>query len=498
VSAPGAVVDPLRDDGSLPGISARTEKLVYAALLLALLLIVATAVTRVQATVTLGGITLGLILIAARRALLAWPTLLGLIVLVIVLVPVKRYTLGGGFPFQLEPYRVLIAGISFMWIAGLMADPATRLRRTGLELPILLFGIAIVGSLITNLDRASSLSGDVLRTTSTWIGFFLLMYLAAGAIRTRRHLDSILMLLVGTCTLVAFTAILEARTGRNYFNDLERIIPVLDFDAGNMVAPAERGGGVRAYASAQHAIPLGAMLVMMLPLAFYLFQRTRRKWWLGAGLVLVMGALSTTSRTAVVMLVVTGLVFFWLKRAAVIRLLPWLPVGLVVIQIAMPGTLGTFRAIFFPEQGLIAEEQEGEGTGTGRVADIGPSLQEWGRQPFFGQGFGTRLTSQFDHIQNARILDDQWLSSILEVGMIGVAALLWMIVRAIRRLKLFAKHDDSDYGWLLTGFAASIYAFAIGMLTYDAFSFIQVTFMLFLLLGLSAAALRLRGRDTAR
>ena len=497
MSAPGAVVDPRGDGGSLPGISARTEKLIHAALLLALLLIVATAVTRVQATVTLGAVTFGLILVAARRQLLAWPTLLGLIVLVIILVPVKRYTLGGGFPFQLEPYRVLIAGISFLWIASLMADPATKLRRTGLELPILLFGIAVIGSLITNVDRASSLSGDVLRNLSTWIGFFLLMYFAAGAIRTRRQLDLTLMVLVGACTLVGFTAILEARTGQNYFNGLERVIPVLDFDPGSTVAPSERGGGIRAYGSAQHAIPLGALLVMMLPFAFYLFQRTGRKEWIGAGLVLIMGALSTTSRTAVVMLIVIGLVFFWLKRKAVIRYLPWLPVALVVIQVAMPGTLGTFRAIFFPEQGLIAEEQEGEGTGTGRVADIGPSLQEWGRQPFFGQGFGTRLTSQFDRLQNARILDDQWLASLLEVGMIGVAALVWMIVRAIRRLKRFAKHDDSDYGWLLTGFAAAIYAFAIGMITYDAFPFIQVTFALFLLLGLSAAALRLRGRDTA-
>lgn len=494
MSAPGAAAD---RDGSLPGMSARTAGLIYAVIGLALLLVVATAATRVQATITLGGLTFGLVLIAARRALLAWPTLLGLIILVIVLIPVKRYTLGSGFPFQLEPYRVLIALIAFMWLASVMVDPETKLRRTGLELPMMLFGIAIVASLATNLGRASSLSGDVLRTTSTWLGFFVFMYLAAGAIKTRRQLDWMLMLLVGSCTVVAFTAILEARTGQNYFNGLDRIIPVLDFDAGNIVAPAERGGETRAYGSAQHAIPLGAMLVMMLPMAFYLFQRTGRKEWLGAGLVLIMGALATTSRTAVVMLIVIGLVFFWLKRDAMIRLLPWLPVALVVIQVAMPGTLGTFRAIFFPKQGLIAEEQAGEGTGTGRVADIGPSLQEWGRQPFFGQGFGTRLTSQFDHLQNARILDDQWLSSLLEVGMVGVAGLLWLIVRAIRRLKRFAKHDDSDYGWLLTGFAASIYAFAIGMLTYDAFSFIQVTFMLFLMLGLSAAALSLMPRGTA-
>jgi hypothetical protein len=496
VSAPGAVAG-LPGDGSPPGLSERSAKLLYAALLLAVLLVLATAVTRVQATTTLGGLTLGLIVIAARRTLLAWPTLLGLILLVIVLIPVKRYTLGGGFPFQLEPYRVVIAGIGFAWLASLMVDPETRFRPTGLEIPVLLFVLAAVLSLATNLGRASSLSGDVIRNASSWVGFFLVMYLAAGAIKTRTQLDRTLMLLVGASTIVGATAIVEARTGQNYFNGLERLIPILDFDPGNIVAPAERGGEVRAYGSSQHAIPLGAMLVMMMPLAFYLFKRTDRKVWLGAALVLLMGALATTSRTAVVMLIVIGIVFFWLKRDATVRLLPWLPVALVVVQVAMPGTLGTFRAIFFPKEGLIAEEQQGEGTGTGRVADIGPSLQEWGRQPFFGQGLGTRLTSQFDKLQNARILDDQWLSSLLEVGMLGVFALIWMIVRAIRRLKRYAKHDDSDYGWLLTAFASSIYAFAIGMVTYDAFSFIQVTFMLFLLLGLSSAALALKGRETA-
>ena len=172
-----------------------------------------------------------------------------------------------------------------------MADPQTKLRRTELELPLLLLAIAIVGSLVTNVGRASSLSGDVLQAVSTWIGFIMLMYLAAGAIKTRRQLDRTLMLLVGSSAIVAFTAILEARTGRNYFNDLERFIPILDFDFGNIVAPAERGGAVRAYGSSQHAIPLGAMLVMMLPQALYLYKRTAHRVWPVAGLVLVMGAL---------------------------------------------------------------------------------------------------------------------------------------------------------------------------------------------------------------
>jgi O-antigen ligase len=97
---------------------------------------------------------------------------------------------------------------------------------------------------------------------------------------------------------------------------------------------------------------------------------------------------------------------------------------------------------------------------------------------------------------NALILDNQWLSSLLEVGALGFIALLWLFVRAIRRVGRVARSSDEPHGWLLTALASSITAFAIGMLTFDAFSFAQVTFLLFIMLGMSAAALRIAERDT--
>jgi hypothetical protein len=62
----------------------------------------------------------------------------------------------------------------------------------------------------------------------------------------------------------------------------------------------------------------------------------------------------------------------------------------------------------------------------------------------------------------------------------------------VRRTGRRARRDDSDEAWLMAAFTASIGAFAIGMFTYDTFSFIQVTFLLFLLLGLVSADLRRR------
>ena len=42
----------------------------------------------------------------------------------------------------------------------------------------------------------------------------------------------------------------------------------------------------------------------------------------------------------------------------------------------------------------------------------------------------------------------------------------------------------------MAALAASVIAFGVGMLTFDAFAFIQVTFLFFMLLALGAAALR--------
>ena len=55
------------------------------------------------------------------------------------------------------------------------------------------------------------------------------------------------------------------------------------------------------------------------------------------------------------------------------------------------------------------------------------------------------------------------------------------------------RHGSRGTGddWLFAGLAASITGFGVGMLTFDAFSFTQVTFVFWILLGLSAAMLRI-------
>lgn len=457
----------------------------------AIAIVLACAATRTQANPILAAMAGGVMVAAWHRYLLAWPTMLGALLVVILFLPIRRYAISANLPIDLEPYRLVVAAVLMVWVLALLTDPATNWRRTGLDGPVIGFLVVVLLSVAFNIGHVSALgiSGDVLKHVSFFLSFVLIMYFVASVITGHRQVDAIIMLLVGGGTVVAVLSIIEWRTGYNAFNHLH--IPGLRLDPSAAAGPPTRGLRTRAYASAQHPIALAAALVLLLPLAVYLFRRSRHWVWMGCAAALTMGALATVSRTAALMLVVELVVFFWVKRQETIRLLPLLLPLFIACQILMPGTLGTFKAVIFPDKGIVAEQQGGGTTGSGRVADLGPSLSEFSRKPFVGQGFGTRLTSDTDKLTNAKILDDEWLGLLIEVGLFGTLFLIWMYVRFVRRVARASKADDGPYGWLLAALAAGITAFAFGMLTFDAYSFIQVTILSFILMGIAVAAMRL-------
>ena len=186
--------------------------------------------------------------------------------------------------------------------------------------------------------NALGITGEVVKHFTFFLSFVLVMYFVASIVTTRRQVDGILMLMVGGGTVVALLSIIEWRTGYNAFNHLH--IPGLRLDPTAASGPPTRGLRTRAYASAQHPIALASALVLLLPLAVYLYRRYRKLAWMGCAAALTLGALATVSRTAAVMLFVELLVFLWVKRAETVRLLPMLLPLFVACQILLPGTLG--------------------------------------------------------------------------------------------------------------------------------------------------------------
>jgi O-antigen ligase/polysaccharide polymerase Wzy-like membrane protein len=422
-----------------------------------------------------------------HRSLLGWTSLVAALLTVVLFIPMQRFVLPGSLPFELEPYRVLVAFMFTGWVASLLVDSRVALRRTGFEGPLLLLTAGVFGSVVANSTRVQGLETEVAKALTFFASFLLVFYFVVSVVRTRAHVDLLVKVIVACGAVVAGAAVVESRTEYNVFNDIPRLIPLLKLGS-LTVAPSE-DRGFRAYASAQHPIALGALLIVLLPLSIYLIKRTgQRRWWIGAG-VLAMGALATLSRTSVLMLLVVGLVFFFLRPAATKRFLPYLLPGLVAVHLVIPGTIGTLKEAFFPEGGLVAEQTANAGSrGQGRLADIGPALDEFGETPLFGQGYATRRV-EFDR-QNAQILDNQWLGNLLETGLVGTLGWAWLFLRSIRRFGGHARRDPTADGWLSAALVASVSTFAIGMFTFDAFAFVQVTLMVFILVALGAATTR--------
>lgn len=442
-----------------------------------------------------GVITAGLIGVWSHRFLLRWEVQVSIIVLTILLIPIGRYELPGDLPFHLEPYRLLVALVACGWVASLLADPELRWKPVGLLGPLTILGISILASDGLNTDKIEhdGILPEVIKSLTMMISYWLVLLLTTSVIRRREQIDTVVKAMVGGGGVVALLTLIQYHTGFNLFDQLH-ILPFLDVQANGVPEGLEsRGGGdTRVYGSAQHPIALSAALVMLLPLGIYAGRRFGgRVWWVATAIIGV-AAFSTVARTGSTMLLAVLVVFVALRPREMLRLWKWGLPFLIAVHLLAPGSLGSLKSAFFPEEGLIAQQQSAHSaTSSNRLADTGPALREWWKEPYLGQGFGTRIADVGNPKNNALILDDQWLGLLLEVGLAGAIAFLWLLVRTVRRLTRASRGDPSDHGWLLTALAASITAFGIGMITFDAFGFVQVTFLLFIMIGLAVSAVRL-------
>jgi O-antigen ligase len=421
----------------------------------------------------------------AHRWLLEWRRQVALLILVILFIPIQLYSLGGGLPFQLEPYRILVALIFAGWLTSLLIDHRITFRRTGLEGPILVILLSLFLSEVANRQRIAALGvhSDVTKSLTFALSFFLIVYFVVGVTKTRADVERLIEILCAGGGVLGIFAVVEYRTHYDFFAHLHSFVPILHPLWGD--GPGIfRGGDVRVVASAQHPIALGGLFVLLVPLAIYLAMRPgRRVWWVVAAAVMI-GAVSSLSRTTMVMVAGVGLVFLLLRPRQTLRAWPLILPAVLAIQFAVPGALRSIENSFFPAGGLIAQQaSHANYTSKNRLSRWGPTLKEWERDPLVGEGYATRQPAKHPE---TFVLDDQWLKTLVETGILGVFGWVWLFWRAVRRLARHAKGEVPDGGWLEVSLAASITSFVVGMWFYDVFSFIQVTVIMLILLALAA------------
>ena len=86
------------------------------------------------------------------------------------------------------------------------------------------------------------------------------------------------------------------------------------------------------------------------------------------------------------------------------------------------------------------------------------------------------------------IYDDQYLSTLISLGGFGFIGVVWFLWGGVRKLGRSAKKSRGPLGELLLACTASTAAFGVGMLTYDALAFVQVSLLFFVVCGLGLRA----------
>ena len=228
-----------------------------------------------------------------------------------------------------------------------------------------------------------------------------------------------------------------------------------------------------------HPIELGVVCGMLLPivLAWAIHDdHWRRGWrWLCVALV-AMGIPISVSRSALVAVGASMAIFVVLlpvrQRLVALALAP-LPV--IAVFMVTPGylrTLGQFIGMGATDPSVTARTQD---------YPLAESLVR--QHPWFGRGGGTYLPSNM-----LDIFDNQLLTSAVELGLFGLAALIILLVTGVVT-PLVARSRSRDPGvrLLAAALAGSATAAAASTMTFDEFGFPTAQGLYCVVLGLGGA-----------
>lgn len=233
----------------------------------------------------------------------------------------------------------------------------------------------------------------------------------------------------------------------------------------------------RVSSTAVHPIEFGVVMAALFFLSLHrsLFTRPSKLSWVPTILIGVALPMSV-SRSAIIAIAIATIVIFagWPSRWRFAGLLV-LPFAVVGMKLLAPGLLGTIRSLF--------TNVSVDPSVTGRTQDYDAVLTVYANHPAFGQGLYTFLPRYY------RILDNQMLMSLIELGAVGFTILIvfistgYMLARGARRRSSDPRERD-----LSLAISGAIVGLVVSYFTFDAWGFPMVAGLTFLLIGMAGSA----------
>jgi len=308
-----------------------------------------------------------------------------------------------------------------------------------------------------------------------WGGALLL---ANDGIPSLERLLAFIRRVIAAGAAMATLGIAQFLTGRTLVEYIS--IPGLTENHG-MFGPVIREGFSRPAGTATHPIEYGAVITMILPLALAIAlsdtgRSSIRRWYPVLALVIAVPLSISRSTLLSAAIGCTVIAVSWPPVTRRIAAVAAAFLGLFV-YVTIPGMIGGLIGLF---TNIGNDSSALSRTGSYMIAQ---DFIE--RAPLFGRGL-------FTFLPKYRILDNQYLGLLIEVGIIGMASVLILIVTALASaLRAHNVSDDLLVRQLTQGLAAAVAAGASSLALFDGLSFPISAGLFFLVLGLAGASLRL-------
>jgi len=426
-----------------------------------------------------------------RRRPVDAATLLSWYVGILLIIP-NRLVLDG-LSFNLTPSLLLGLGLGMWWFCAQMTSSLGAAKgRNAVRTGLFLFLAANVASY--GYATYNYLPGDEVkaadRSAITIVGFIVVGIVVVDGVRSLDRLNTLLLVTVNCAAVVAMVGL-----GQFFAN--VNISIVFDYMPGlHPVAPLnfvlERSIFRRPAGTTGHPIEFGVLMAMVLPIAVhYCFHPPARKngkggagtWrWLCVALI-GMGAMVSLSRSAILGMIAGGIILIptWPPRVR-IRAIGTIFAFMVFMRLLVPGLIGTLLSLF--------KNLNGDPSIQGRTDDYASAGKQIHEHLLFGRGFGTYLPDKYGP------LDNQYLGSIVETGLVGVATLAIMMFTAVAAARAARRvSEDPAVRDLAQSLAASIVILIAAYATYDAFAFSMSTGLSFVLVGACGVLLRLAAQQ---
>lgn len=360
--------------------------------------------------------------------------------------------------------ELLLVFALFVWLLQTVVRGKIIYRSTSMDLPILLYlAVAIFLFLVRSPQLNVAIEG-----VRVYIEYIFWFFVVSNLLVNKRQAQILINWLVALGTIVALHGVYQYIIGVQ--------IPSSWVDSTESIR-------TRVFSIVGSPNVLGSFLVMMIPITVsqvLTAQGRLQKYFYVICLVpMVLSLMFTYSRGAWLAMIgaffIYGLIYNWRI------LLPLSAVGLAALKL-IPGISSRLDYMFSLAYMLSSAR-------AGRIARWNMAIAKLTNHPFTGEGFGRfggAVAAR--HIPSSVYVDNFYLKTAAESGIIGLAALLWLYVSGIRCALHSYKVLSDPY---LKGLAGGLIASLLGVLLHNTveniFEVPMMSTYFWLLLGLTAA-----------